>query len=65
MLIKVFGLWLVAANIQALEPPNTIFGWSPMGKCFIRTGSFGGEWSDHTCEEVAAEINRQQEKTTK
>lgn len=58
MLINVFGLWLVAANIASLEPTNTIFGWNPNGKCVIRTNS-GTLWSDHTCDEIAAEIKRQ------
>lgn len=59
MLINVFGIWIAAANILMLQPANTILGYNPNGKCCIEMGAFSSAWSDHTCDEVAAEINRQ------
>ena len=56
MLIKVFGLWLMAVNINYLEPYLE-------DKCLVRTNlSEYGRNSfiiKRPCDEVAAEINRQ------
>ena len=62
MLIKVFGIWLMASNIAFLEPSNS--------KCsvqFINVGSSplsNAKWNSmisvkYSCDEVAAEINKQ------
>ena len=55
MLIKVFGIWLMATSISSLGGYDNI--------CTIRMNATGGTGlytiKDKTCDEVAAEINRQ------
>lgn len=52
MLIKVFGIWLMATNITYLE--------TTLGSCYV---NFNGRVNyvvfKQSCEGVAAEINRQ------
>lgn len=54
MLIKIFGIWLMATNINAL--------WDKGGDCHIEMNATN-HWrrviEDTPCSDVAAEINRQ------
>lgn len=53
MLIKVFGIWLMANNITYLEDTNN-------NKCLIKYGyTTYLIFNQHSCDEVAAEINKQ------
>lgn len=60
MLIKIFGIWLVANNIAMLEPEGregcTIYmvSGAGYGRPHIRW-----EYENRTCDEIANEINRQ------
>lgn len=62
MLIQVFGIWLMASNIALLEPKG-----SQRQNCNVYMVSGGGyavthiygKIENHTCPEVAAEINKQ------
>jgi len=57
MLVSVFGVWLVAANITWLEQETRACGvkFSTSGYSVSRTVKY----IDAPCDEVAAEINRQ------
>lgn len=59
MLINVFGVWLVAANIVFMQPGT--FG----AKCAVHFFHAKGPaiFVSHTCDEVAAEINKQTKET--
>ncbi len=62
MLIKVFGVWLMASNITSLNSNIIIRNNSDSGT-LCRVFSNGKDnyvlMSDHSCDEVAAEINKQ------
>jgi hypothetical protein len=58
MLIKVFGIWLMASNINHLEPSLLA-----SENCIIRMNELGSSRgaiaTNKTCDEVAEEINKQ------
>jgi hypothetical protein len=59
MLIKVFGIWLMASNVAFLSPGGQSLNSAEEG-CFV---SFAGErykyFQPYACNQVAAEINKQ------
>lgn len=57
MLIKVFGIWLMANSISHLSPTFSLIGKSE--DCAIIMNSNYQHNISKTCEEVAAEINKQ------
>ena len=63
MLINVFGVWLMAAQIAILEP-NSRFAGTGCTIYFSSGGGFGETHikkyvDDKTCDEVSEEINKQ------
>lgn len=48
-MISIFGIWLLAANITYLQPLST--------DCRVFFSYEYINFKDHTCDEVAAEIN--------
>ncbi len=59
MLINVFGVWLMAANIALLDPNDdncTVYLVSGAG---YGVRHIKHEYEERSCDEVAAEINRQ------
>lgn len=73
MLIKVFGIWLMAANIIQLQPNFLLRGLGPKySPCAIILQPERGHSvdinyiaTDKTCDEVAAEINKQIKEASK
>lgn len=64
MLIKVFGIWLMAANIQYLSPDLMSSDGDDMSRkgCYIKyvkNGDVHLRIKDHSCDETATEINNQ------
>ncbi len=60
-MICIFGVWLVAANINYLySDEERLWVDKPIPKCVIvfNTTALGVQIRNHTCDEVAEEINR-------
>jgi len=64
MLIKVFGIWLMASNIQYLSPDVESSNKDNFTQklCYIKYADNNTTplaFYNYTCDEVAAEINKQ------
>lgn len=51
MLIKVFGIWLMASNITFLVPMDD--------SCRVRYMDYASDFKNKSCDQVGNEINKQ------